>query len=225
MGSFDNMLGREIPGTEWADHEVLCDVPDDAEGIALGIMLGGAGEAFMDDVSLEIIGEARTPPVNAGFEDGEPGSGPTGWIAGGGAYSVEVTREGPHSGLQCAKLLGDARAFDDAAIPVPGTAERSGSLVQLVDSGPFRGKHVRLRAYARLADVTPAPRAHLVFDIDRPGGKEAPGDNAPPIAGAEWAPYEIVVDVADDAMALWIGVELSGTGEAFIDDVLLEVVE
>jgi hypothetical protein len=81
MLGFDNMLHRPITSTtEWTHHIVVLDVAEDAEGIALGILLSLSGQVWMADVHLDEVGpdvpttnitEEMTPnfPVNLGFEE------------------------------------------------------------------------------------------------------------------------------------------------------------
>ena len=66
-GFFDNMADRPIRSTEWADYVIEGDVAADAQFINLGLLLGGSGQAWMDDVRLEDIGPASeaTPDVSA----------------------------------------------------------------------------------------------------------------------------------------------------------------
>src|SRR5262245_21787155 len=46
--AFDNMQGRPIKGTtDWKRVEVVLDVPDNAVGLAFGILLAGDGEVWM----------------------------------------------------------------------------------------------------------------------------------------------------------------------------------
>ena len=55
--AFDNMAGRPVSGTtDWERHEVVLDVPDEAQAIALGVLLVGRGEAWMSDFDVEIVG-------------------------------------------------------------------------------------------------------------------------------------------------------------------------
>lgn len=56
--SFDNMCKRYIKGTtDWTQHFIVLDVPENATNIAFGIMLGGKGTVWFDDVSFEIVGK------------------------------------------------------------------------------------------------------------------------------------------------------------------------
>jgi C-terminal processing protease CtpA/Prc len=95
IAAFDNMMTRPIRGTtDWVLASVVLDVPGDATGIMLGVLLVSAGEVWIDDASLEVVGTdvgvtntgepstnpamaeqqksmyARVPlaPVNMGFE-------------------------------------------------------------------------------------------------------------------------------------------------------------
>jgi len=69
VGFFDNMGDRPIAEATWRDYEIIGDVAKDAEGIALGLMLIGNGQAWLDAVRFEIagkIGEGNEParPLN-----------------------------------------------------------------------------------------------------------------------------------------------------------------
>jgi hypothetical protein len=55
--SFDNMMDRPIKGTaDWAKHEIVLDVPEDAEVITLGLLIVGEGRIWIDDLTFEVIG-------------------------------------------------------------------------------------------------------------------------------------------------------------------------
>ncbi len=74
--ALDNMSTRRVTrNTEWTRVECVLDVGDDAVGLAMGLLYGGPGEVWIDDVSLEIVGtdvpvtatdfQPRTNPANA----------------------------------------------------------------------------------------------------------------------------------------------------------------
>ncbi|MCA9804733.1 MAG: hypothetical protein KC777_22335 [Cyanobacteria bacterium HKST-UBA02] len=84
MLSFDNMCTRQIKGTtEWTRCDIVLDVPEDSTNIAFGVMLGGKGHVWIDDVSFEKVaknvpttdcqcsrkGGMKRQPVNLNFED------------------------------------------------------------------------------------------------------------------------------------------------------------
>ena len=56
-GFFDNMADRPITDASWRDYEIVGDVADDAEGIALGLMMFGNGRVWLDAASFEIVGK------------------------------------------------------------------------------------------------------------------------------------------------------------------------
>ncbi|HEX4960649.1 MAG TPA: S41 family peptidase [Thermoanaerobaculia bacterium] len=49
---------QPIRQNQWAAYEAVGDIPKDAKAVELGIALLGDGKAFLDSVSLEVIGEA-----------------------------------------------------------------------------------------------------------------------------------------------------------------------
>lgn len=83
MVAFDNMENRKITGTQpWSSCDVVLDVPADATSISFGILLAGTGKVWLNDVSLEVVGNdipttgqasvKRTlpmTPVNLKFKD------------------------------------------------------------------------------------------------------------------------------------------------------------
>jgi len=59
---FDNMSTRPILGTaEWHQIQIVLDVPESAVGIALGALMSGKGEIWVDDIVFEVV--AATGPT------------------------------------------------------------------------------------------------------------------------------------------------------------------
>jgi hypothetical protein len=55
--AFDNMQRRAIKGTQpWSDYDVVLDVPADATGISFGVLLSGAGQVWLNHVTIETVG-------------------------------------------------------------------------------------------------------------------------------------------------------------------------
>ena len=77
---FDNMVDQPIKDTTgWLTYEVVLDVPQDATGIAFGILLNKSGSVWLNNVQLDGVGvdvpttakaPARLPegPPNLNFE-------------------------------------------------------------------------------------------------------------------------------------------------------------
>jgi hypothetical protein len=60
--AFDNMVDRPIRGTtEWQRYSVVLDVAEEADRIAYGVLLGGAGKVWIENFTLEIVD--RTVPL------------------------------------------------------------------------------------------------------------------------------------------------------------------
>jgi hypothetical protein len=54
--AFDNMQNRPISGTShWRKCDVVLDVPVSAKGIALGLLLTGAGQVWMDALNITAV--------------------------------------------------------------------------------------------------------------------------------------------------------------------------
>jgi len=79
--AFDNMQDRAIKGTtDWRRYEVVLDVPEDATGIAIGMLLTGPGEVWLNGAIFDVVGpdvavtgsrNAKTldKPVNLDFAE------------------------------------------------------------------------------------------------------------------------------------------------------------
>ena len=56
MLAFDNMQSRPIKGTsDWTPYSIVLDVTAEARAIGFGILLHGAGRAWIDDLRLEVV--------------------------------------------------------------------------------------------------------------------------------------------------------------------------
>ena len=59
---FASTLDQASRGTtDWRPHEVVLDVPADADGLNIGVILRGFGTLGVDDASLEIVEPAKVP--------------------------------------------------------------------------------------------------------------------------------------------------------------------
>jgi hypothetical protein len=90
----------------------------------------------------------------------------------------------------------------------------------------FAGKRVRFRGWVRTDSLD--SWAGLWMRVDRPSNQSGAFDNMAnrPIQGTtSWAQYDVVLDVAADAVDVAFGVLVSGNGEAWLDGVDVEVVD
>lgn len=189
---------------------------------ALGaVMLAAAGTPAAQ-TAQPVVAPTPIPVANAGFEEGEPGAPPPGWgsnIARTGAdasaYRASIDAAGPRSGRSAVRLESIAGAASDAR---PFAA-----LSQQIDATPYRGRRIRLTAAVR-TDAAQAGIVGLWLRVDRTGQRRGFFDNMGdrPIRSAEWADYAIEGDVAGDTERINLGLLLSGSGRAWMDDVRLE---
>jgi hypothetical protein len=167
------------------------------------------------------VSAAETVPANPGFEQGQPGKAPDHWrvpkIPG---YHVLVSDENPKSGKQCVTIRRGTEK--------PGPF---GNLLQGVDAIPFRGKRLRYRAAVRTQIDGDNGGAYLWMRVDltEKNGKHRVGffDNMTnrPIRSNNWDYYEIVGDIAEDAQTISLGMFLKGSGQAWLDDVSLQIID
>src|SRR5262249_32414239 len=90
----------------------------------------------------------------------------------------------------------------------------------------YRGKRVRLRAAVRANVAGRGNQALLWLRVDRKGNQPGFFDNMGdrPITQNEWRDYEIVGEVADDAVSINLGLMLNGNGRVWLDAVSFEVI-
>ncbi|HYW41947.1 MAG TPA: erythromycin esterase family protein [Bryobacteraceae bacterium] len=157
---------------------------------------------------------------NLDFRQGAPGETPPGWmvpsVIQAAGYSAELRREGCRSGSGCAVLRAPAE-------PPAGTY---GNLMQAVAAAPYLGKTVRLRASIKVEALAPGASARMWLRVDLPAGQQGFLDNMGdrPITSSEWNTYEIVGEVAPDAVFVNFGVISSGKARVWIDGVSFESV-
>jgi hypothetical protein len=141
---------------------------------------------------------------------------PSGWFLAGNHptnYRTGVDRSDLHGGLPSAYLASLAKG------------NGFGTLMQSISAANYVGKRIRLRGWVKSQDV--GDWAGLWMRVDK--GREAVAfDNMQDraIKGAQpWTSYDVVLDVPSDATSINFGILLSGTGEVWLNDLSLEVVE
>jgi C-terminal processing protease CtpA/Prc len=157
-------------------------------------------------------------PDNMDFEADPVGATPAGWfvppVVEQGGFRAVVVDSGAHAGKQCVKLYRQ-----------PGGGGGFGNLMRSIPAAEYRGQRIRYAAAVRMEGAG-AGRAQLWLRVDRAGEQQGffynMGDR--PITATDWATYEIIGDVADDAESINIGCMLMGDGVAMLDAVSLAVV-
>jgi hypothetical protein len=173
---------------------------------------------------------ATSPPAMADPSD-PPAASPS--VCNGSIYVADVPRwqragsnpkayemSPDSSRAVCEKPGAHVRSLDGA------TADAFGTYMDVISAAPYRGKRVRLRGIVETANVTGwtglwlrvdgADRKMLAFD--NMGKRALEGTVAP-------SEQVVVLDVANEASELAFGVLLSGDGEVWTSQVVIEIVD
>ena len=144
---------------------------------------------------------------------------PSGWQAitdGSGDYTVRsdgARRDG-------------GQGFAGATIKANVESPRgSAMLAQSIRADAYRGKRVRLSGYLKTIGVNEGT-AVLFMRVDGDGVVQTSDymQNRPLMLTNDWARQEIVFDVPRNAIGVTYGFLLGGSGQAWLDDVAIDVV-
>lgn len=144
---------------------------------------------------------------------------PSGWQAitdGSGDYTVRsdgARRDG-------------GQGFAGATIKANVESPRgSGMLAQSIRADAYRGKRVRLTGYLKTIGVNEGT-AVLFMRVDGDGLVQTSDfmQNRPLMLTNDWARQEIVLEVPRNAIGVTYGFLLGGSGQAWLDDVAIDVV-
>jgi hypothetical protein len=111
-------------------------------------------------------------------------------------------------------------------VPENAASHFSG-LMQYFSAAPFRGGTVRLRAWLRLEISDSQDSGQLWLRVDRAQNLALDQDlngRDCSVTSARWTRCEIQTHVGDDATFIEFGVNLTGRGQVWVDDVSFEVV-
>ena len=151
------------------------------------------------------------------FAAAASGQAPLGWRLGGGGiadhYEVSLGKQ--------VKRSGNASAHMRSKTDQPGV--KFGNLLQSILADEYRGKRVRLTGYIRTAGNEEGAWMWLRADAPTMSRLDNMGDRLIKHA-SDWRRAEIVMEVPENAQALFFGFALFGKGEIWADDVSLEVV-
>jgi len=206
MLGMDGMGDRPIKGTTgWKKYDAVVDVPSGTTNLAYGLFVDGPGAAWFDGLTLEAVGPevalTGAPewfPTGANPEDYEMGGNP-------------AVAHGAEGGGYIRSKVEAPRTFGTWASSSP--------------VGPYLGKRMRLSSYVKTDGVE--NWVGVWMRVDGSNGQTLAFDNMQnrPIRGTmEWKKYDLVLDVAPQAVNLMYGIILEGRGKAWIDGVTLEAV-
>jgi erythromycin esterase len=219
------LQSRGVGATFDADHpEYFTEVMHPLRSYDAVYFVENMTPAHGQDRPVKTAGPPPPPPapsaVNLDFEQGTAGEVPQGWQQAGtsnGGFRTRLVADGCASG-RCAEL----------SHPEPESSSPAfGVFMQRIDATPYRGKRVRLRGKVRSELNGESSSAHLWLRVDRPERRLGFFDNMSermPHALPKWTELTIEGDVAADAEAIAFGSLFLGSGRAWYDDFVLEVV-
>lgn len=228
--NFDNMQNRPVIGTtDWQEYSIVLDVPPESTILFIGAMMQGRGQVWLDDLTLEAISLdapvttgyltmpiVQTRPLNLDFETDFTNNA---WFVSGNhpeEYNLSRDTQVKQSGQASASFKFIA----------PGSPTGFGVLMQTFAADPYHGRRIRLSGYLKTEQVE--GWAGLWLRIDGQKYKVEGFDNMEnrPVKGTTgWQKYEIVLDVPPDSVSLNLGVQLTGQGAVWLDNLHIEVVD
>ncbi len=128
-----------VTSSDWRVYETTVDVPMEADGLAIRLVLASEGRVWWDDVSLEA--EGTTPGIeNGGFEEGE---GLSDWSVARpdkrAGYQAELSEDRPKSGRR--SLLVSWTKPESEGVPKPGetfVADLGGGVSALIPLAVYK---------------------------------------------------------------------------------------
>jgi hypothetical protein len=220
MLAFDNMGKRPIKGTtDWTRHDLVLDVAPTARNLAFGLLLSGPGQAWLNDLRLEVVDSTVAVTDTAG--DSGP-SMPAGlsaeaWFMAGSHPADYQTNLDP-------AVLRDGKPTH--LLASKGEKPQGfGTLMQMFKGQAYLGKRVRLSAWVKSDSV--ADWAGVWMRVDAANGKPTAFDNMQKRAikgTSDWTRCDVVMDVSPDSAGIALGILLSGQGKVWMTEPLLEIV-
>lgn len=159
---------------------------------------------------------SQQPPANSTMALNR--QGPEGWTMTGrdaAVYRVDIDAQVQRRDISSATLLS-----------TQATATQFALLSQQVEAQPYRSARVRFSGYLSSVDIL--EQAFLWMRVDSDSFAAVAFDNmqARPIRGTtRWKLYEIVLDVPKDAASIVMGAGMVGTGQIWLNDCRLELVD
>jgi bla regulator protein BlaR1 len=185
-------------------------------------LAGAAAVAALVTVSLSRELHAQSaPPPPASSAGAITTMAPAGWFRNGQNaenYTVGVDGSQPHILPSSAYVRSNG----------PGTTRDFGGMMQMFDAAHYHGKRVRFSAWMKTLDADEGAQLWMRIDGTTAGQSlqfDNMGYRPHPRGTTEWMRYEVVLDVAPEATAIALGFFIKQSGQAWVNDAKLEVVD
>jgi RNA polymerase sigma factor (sigma-70 family) len=202
----DDMGDRPISGsTDWTQYQSVEDVPQDANGIVIAVILYGAGEVWADDFQIDIAGPDAPTNDDSAWKMYSPVSP---------FYSCNPDSSMPHEGRPAICL--------SSLNPPP----QSYAVYNRNDRFPekYRGHHIRVSVWLK-SDSLDGSAGPWVL-VRGPGDRDLRHDDQFPVKGTtDWKEYSTTAYIPSTADDIIYGVAMNGTGKLWIDDVRLKLAD
>jgi hypothetical protein len=237
--SFDNTCQGHIRGTnDWSKHTLVLNVPETSGNIAYGVMLGGAGKVWIDDVQFEAV-DANVPTTDCRCMKGiaraaekksktnnikieNPRPLPKGWSS--QKWNEVKSWSVVNIGVDQVKTFdGKKIACVEVIEADPGAGAQ---LYQIMRCEGLRGKRVRLSVQLKCEKIKNS--ASFCIDVIGPQQTTLASDNMANrlLKGSkDWKKHDLVVDIPDNALNLKMSARVFGVGTLMFADLNLEEVD
>ena len=184
-------------------------------------LIGAAALATLLAGSLTRELHAQSTPPAATAAASVTTAAPTGWWRNGqNAENYTVGVDGTQGHIR----PGSAYVRSNG----PGTARDFGGMMQMFDAEQYHGKRLRFSAWMKTKDALNGGQIWMRVDGKTPG-QSLQFDNMDrrphPMGTTDWQFCEVVLDVPAEATAVALGFFVKQTGQAWVNDAKLEVVD
>ncbi|MEW6743108.1 MAG: hypothetical protein AB1486_10145 [Planctomycetota bacterium] len=154
---------------------------------------------------------------NGDFEGSPIDQEPQGWGITREGYRALVTDWQPRSGAQCVRL---ERTEEEESYPAV-------SLTQVFDGAPYAGKHLRLRAAARVQEPKGHPRQIVAVTLTVSYGENRIVSDFAQLDAfdSEWRYEQVAMHVPENPTTITCEVAVRWAKTAWFDDVTLEILD
>ncbi|WP_220199367.1 bifunctional nuclease domain-containing protein [Ktedonospora formicarum] len=204
-----------IPDTgSWTAHEVVMDIPANADTISFSFSMRGQGKGniWLDGIQLETVGKSMPltgtlidplprQPLNLNFANG-----------------LEFWRVESETPWQYERGVDLSPSSPAAYMKVISSASESPcTLQQILSTELYGGRCVRFSANVKIAFAEAHASLFMAQFLGAARSEES-------IKGAsEWTSYELILAVPEGSFGLCFGITLYGTGQVWLKDLQLQL--
>lgn len=158
------------------------------------------------------------PPANPGFEQGEIGKPPEGWLPPAMGLTAALSTTKPAEGKSCVEI----------SVAAAGDEDQSASLMQQIEATEYRGKRVRVTAMLRAVSPGPIGGAVVWIRGDRGDGGAlfVQSNTQDPVRSEQWTRVSFIAEVPGDVLTLNLGImalQCRAATRIYADDISLTI--